>query len=158
MTEYQKLKILGGILLYSNFPHYRTVRDLFLKSRIKLISAEYLNYKKEFTWIDIKEDIKSMDIWSSYEGCGDVEIYISDKNILCINVTVYDGDTFHGDRKNKRFKASFVAEKTDVICTFSESIDNRFRSHAERIYLDRMDEEKQKAIDMIECELLETQK
>jgi hypothetical protein len=158
MTEYKKLEILGKVHLYSNFPYYRTVRDLFMNSRIKLIHADYLNYKKEFTWVNIEEDIKSMDIWSSYDGCGDVKIYTKDKSDLYIEVTVYDGDSFGGERKNKRFNALFKADQLDVIRVFSESINSRFRSRAEDIYSDRLDAEKQRAIDMIEKEMLEKQK
>lgn len=154
MTEYQKLSILGGIHLYSNFPYYRTVRDLFLNQKIRLISAEYLNYKKNYDWVNIVEDIKLTDTWCSYEGCGDVKIHVEGKDDLRIEVTVYDGESFNGHRKNKRFRALFMADQLDVIKVFGESIDSRFRNHAEDVYSDRMELEKQKAIDAIEHELL----
>jgi len=126
--------------------------------------SEGLITLKEFRWNDkFKQDnpemypikLEEQKFWSTFDKCVDV-IIKNVENGTEVNVELYDGNNFSGERTNRRFSVSFHVVSDDIFKNESvkEAVERNFNNAAEDLYEEREEDKKIKKLNKIKEELL----
>lgn len=137
----KKLKIVE----YVTFGSWRDVMDivkLYNEDKVELIEVKFFDWYAE----NYKNNLKELKNWSTFSECVDVEL-----NEKTIEFTIWDGDSFGGHRKNKRFIAIFKRPKS--IVDYSYHINKKFNRYLEEIYFEEEQLKKEKRLKEIENEI-----
>ena len=142
-TLLKKLKIINSINIYSN--RWNIIRFIVDNlDKIKIIDKFWYDKYKQKNLKDYPLNLDKIRTWVTFDNnCIDIELYY--KNKVYLDIIIYDGDSFYGDRKNKRFFVKLqLSLKLLSNGYFKNSINLAFKNYLEQEYINHLIYEKNK--------------
>lgn len=157
-TLLKKLKIINNINIYSN--RWNIIRFIVDNlGKIKIIDKFWYDTYKQTNLEYYPLNLNKIETWSTFDNnCISIELYL-DKNKVYLDIIIYDGDSFYGDRKNKRF---FVKLQLPLKLLsneyFKDCINDVFKNYLEQEYINHLISEKNKWMNKYEKYILKENK